>query len=61
MKLTKNQKKINRLQNTIEKSISKLTKMYNKLTNDLKKIETKNKITREERESIDNLLTNYDN
>lgn len=61
MKLTKNQKKINRLQNTIEKSISKLTKMYNKLTNDLKKIETKNKITREEREIIDNLLTNYDN
>lgn len=61
MKLTKNQKKINRLQNTMEKSISKLTKMYNKLTNDLKKIETKNKITREEREIIDNLLTNYDN
>ena len=41
MKLTKNQKKLTDYKIQWKKSISKLTKMYNKLTNDLKKIETK--------------------
>ena len=59
MKLTRNQKKINRLQNTMENSIYKLIKMEEKLNRQLERLDSEYQKKAIEQDSIKNLVNQY--